>query len=153
MLKCPTCGRAGGPFRLRHQVQADGQILRSWSCPCGQSFNATGGAERLAGTQAPYTGFVIEWNGRSLPVRLQQMNKHETVWSLGTWNIRVVGPPSGPGTRFVSLFPVGSEVPSTEWRLEPGWGPAEVTRRIRARTVPDGVDPELMARVIVRLLA
>jgi hypothetical protein len=151
MLKCPACGRSGGPFRLRHQIQADSQLLRSWSCPCGNVFHASGGAERLAGLQAPYTGFMAEWNGRSLPVRLEHINKHETLWNFGSWTIKVAGPPNGPGTRFVSLLDADEAI-LAEWRLEPGWGPAEVTRRLRVRPVPEGVEPELMARVIVRLL-
>lgn len=152
MLKCPACGRAGGPFRLRHQIQADSQTLRSWSCPCGNVYHASAGAERAASPQAPYTGFVTEWNGRSHPVRLLHMSKHETIWSVGPWTIRVAGPPSGPGTRFVALLG-NDEVPLAEWKLEPGWGPAEVSRRIKARPMPDGVEADLMARVIVRLLA
>lgn len=152
MLKCPACGRSGGPFRLRYQIQADNQVLRSWSCPCGHVFHATGGAERLAGLQQPYTGFVADWNGHSLPVRLLQMTKHETLWNFGPWSLKVVGPPSGPGTRFVSLLGE-DEKQVAEWRLEPGWGPTEVVRRIKSRPVPEGVEPELMARVIVRLLA
>lgn len=151
MLKCPACGRGGGPFRLRHQVHADNQVIRSWACPCGATFHAAGGAERVAGTQPPYGGFMLEWNGRSHAVRLQQISKHDTLWSLGAWSVRVTGPPSGPGTRLVALLDQ-SEEPLAEWRLEPGWGPAEVTRRIRLRPAPEGVDPELVARVIVRLL-
>ena len=150
MLKCPACGRSGGPFRLRHQIQADSQVLRSWSCPCGNVFNATGGAERVAGAQPPYSGFVAEWNGRSQPVQLQQISKHESVWAVGAWTVRVSGPPSGPGTRFVALLGAGED-PVAEWKLEPGWGPGEVSRRVK-RGLPDGLEAELLARVLVRLM-
>lgn len=150
MLKCPACGRSGGPFRLRHQIQADSQVLRSWSCPCGNVFNATGGAERVAGAQPPYSGFVAEWNGRSQPVQLQQISKHESVWAVGSWTVRVSGPPSGPGTRFVALLGAGED-PVAEWKLEPGWGPGEVSRRVK-RGLPAGLEAELLARVLVRLM-
>jgi hypothetical protein len=152
MLKCPACGRPGGPFRLRHQIQADSQVLRSWSCPCGHVFHATGGAERAASMQSPYTGFVAEWNGRSQPVRLQQISKHESVWAVGPWTMHITGPSNGPGARLVSLVGSGEQALG-EWKFEPGWGPAEVTRRLKARTLPDGVEAELLARVIVRVLA
>ncbi|HYG57891.1 MAG TPA: hypothetical protein VD902_07475 [Symbiobacteriaceae bacterium] len=151
MLKCPACGRAGGPFRLGSQIHADSQVIRAWACPCGHTFYACGGAERAASAQPPYNGFTLEWNGRSQSVRLQHISKHESLWKLATWSIRIEGPSSGPGTRVVSLLGVTDE-PEAEWRLEPGWGPAEVGRRIRLRPVPDGVDPDLLARVIVRLL-
>lgn len=152
MLKCPTCGRSGGPFRLGHQIQADSQILRSWSCPCGSQFHASAGAERSASSQPPYTGFVMEWNGRTQPIRLQHIGKHETNWSVGRWVLRVAGPPSGPGTRFVSLLSEDEE-PLAEWKLEPGWGPQEVLRRTKARAIPSDVDMDLLVRVIVRVLA
>jgi hypothetical protein len=153
MLKCPICGRSGGPFRLGHQIQADNQVLRSWSCPCGSLFHAAAGAERAASAQPPYTGFVAEWNGKTQPVRLQHITKHETLWGLGSLNLRVVGPPNGPGTRFVSLLGADPEDPLAEWKLEPGWGPTEVIRRTRARAVPPDLDMELLARIIVRVLA
>ncbi|MDF2630318.1 MAG: hypothetical protein K0R39_4149 [Symbiobacteriaceae bacterium] len=152
MLKCPTCGRSGGPFRLGQQIQADNQVLRGWSCPCGSHFHAAAGAERTVSSQAPYTGFVTEWNGKTQPVRLQSIGKHETVWSLGNWSLRVAGPPSGPGTRFVSLLDTDEET-LAEWKLEPGWGPQEVLRRTKARAMPEGMDADLLARVIVRILA
>lgn len=152
VLKCPGCGRTGGPFRLRQQVQADSQILRGWLCPCGASFHSSAGAERAGGVHAPYVGFDMEWNGRSLPVRLQSISKHETLWTMGSWQICVVGPPSGPGTRLVTLAN-GDGEPAAQWRLEPGWGAGEVTRRIKGSPPPAGVDPEFLARVIVRLLS
>lgn len=151
MLKCPACGRAGGPFRLRHQIQADSQILRSWACPCGTSFHATAGAERTASSQPPYSGFALEWNGRPQQVRLLQMGKHETNWQLGVWSIIVAGPPNGPGTRTVSLYGTADD-PLGEWRLEPTWGPVEIGRRLRTQALPAELDPDLLARVLVRLM-
>jgi hypothetical protein len=152
VLKCPACGRSGGPFRLRQQIQADSQIIRAWGCPCGQSFHSVAGAERIAGAQPPYAGFAAEWNGQSQAVRLQRITKHETAWTMGPWLITVAGPPSGPGTRFITLWGAGEE-PLGEWRLEPGWGPAEVLRRIKVRALPTEIDPELLARVLVRTLS
>jgi hypothetical protein len=64
----------------------------------------------------------------------------------------VAGPPSGPGTRFVSLLDTDEET-LAEWKLEPGWGPQEVLRRTKARAMPEGMDADLLARVIVRILA
>ncbi|HWI51567.1 MAG TPA: hypothetical protein VNT01_05420 [Symbiobacteriaceae bacterium] len=95
---------------------------------------------------------MAEWNGSTQPVRLQHMGKHETTWSLGRWLLRVAGPPSGPGTRFVTLLG-DNEEPLAEWKLEPGWGPQEVLRRAKARAMPPEMDTELLARVIVRVLA
>lgn len=151
MLKCPVCGRTGGPFRLRHQIQADGQTLRDWLCPCGSGFHATGGAERTASPQQTYTGFAVEWSGRTQPVRLQHMTKHESVWTMGAWTVTVAGPPGGPGTRVVTVADSG-ENPVGEWRLEPSWGPLEITRRLRATPLPTDLDPELLARIFVRLM-
>ncbi len=143
MLKCPACGRSGGPFRLRHQIQADSQVLRSWSCPCGNVFNATGGAERVAGAQPPYSGFVAEWNGRSQPVQLQQISKHESVWAVGSWTVRVSGPPSGPGTRFVALLGAGED-PVAEWKLELSDDGSLLTYEFDAKADRTGV-PSLLA--------
>ena len=151
MLKCPGCGRAGGPFRLRHQVQADGQTLRAWVCPCGDSFHATAGAERAAEAQPPYTGFTMTWGGRPVAIALKQITKHETLWAVGAWHVVVNGPPSGPGTRVITLNAV-DERPLGEWRLEPGWGSGEITRRIKAKPPTENVDPEFLAHLFVRLL-
>jgi len=151
MLKCPDCGRTGGPFRLTRQIQADGQVLRSWSCPCGLTFHAVAGTERTAVAQAPYTGFSLEWGGRAQPVRLERIGKHETIWRLGPWTISVSGPPSGPGTRVVALIDKEDE-PAGEWRLDPNWGPGEVGRRLKLRPLPPGLEPDLLARIFVRLL-
>lgn len=151
MLKCPSCGRTGGPFRLRHQIQADSQILRSWGCPCGSSFNATAGAERPSSSPSLYAGFQIEFNGRSHIVGLKQMGKHETLWTLGPWSINVAGPGDGPGTRVITLLSAEGE-PVGEWRLQPGWGPSEVGRRLKVWPLPSDLPPELLARVLVRLL-
>lgn len=152
MLKCPGCGRTGGPFRLRHQVQADGQMIRAWACPCGETFNATAGSERASVAQPPYTGFTIAWNDRPYAIQLKKVVKNETFWSIGPWHITVVGPPNGPGTRVVSLH-AGDETPLGEWRLEPGWGPGEVTRRIKAKPPAVDLDPEFLAHIFVRLLS
>jgi hypothetical protein len=151
VLKCPGCERAGGPFRLRHQIQADSQTIRAWGCPCGHTFYAVAGAERPTGAQGTYTGFTLEWNGRSQSVRLQRITKQESSWTMGPWLFSVAGPVSGPGTRFVTLWGTDN-TPLCEWRLEPGWGPAEVMRRIKARPLPDDLDAELLARVLVRTL-
>lgn len=151
MLKCPECGRTGGPFRLRHQIQADGQVLRGWSCPCGQGFHAIAGAERPSGSQSPYTGFAVEWNGRTHAVNLKKIGRHDTSWTIGAWTISVSGPPDGPGTRVVTLADEKEE-PLGEWRLQPGWGPGEIGRRIKGWPLPSDLPPELLARVLVRVL-
>lgn len=152
MLKCAACGRAGGPFRLDQQIAADGQILRAWACPCGHTFHATGGAERSATAHSPYTGFTVEWTGRSFPVRLEQMNRRETVWKVGPWQVIVAGPPSGPGTRFVSLKGSGEE-PVAQWRLEASWNATEIARRVRATTLPQELSADLVTRVLLRVLS
>lgn len=151
MLKCPDCGRSGGPFRLRHQIQADGQLLRGWTCPCGTTFHATAGAERPSASQAIYSGFTVEWNGKTQAVSLKQMSKHETIWAMGPWTLAVAGPPDGPGTRVVTLL-AGEEESIGEWRLQPGWGPSEIGRRLKVWPLPSDLSPELLARVIVRVL-
>lgn len=152
MLKCSACNRAGGPFRLRHQIQADGQVIRSWSCPCGETFHASAGAERSAGAQI-YSGFLVEHQGRNLAVTLKRMGKHETTWTLsGTWLITVSGPTDGPGTRTVAISGFDEQVLG-EWRLQPGWGPAEVARRIRAWPLPPELSPDLLSRILVRMMA
>lgn len=151
MLKCSTCGRAGGPFRLRHQIRADGQILRAWLCPCGSQFHSTAGAERTASAQPPYLGFTVDWHGNPTGVRLVRMSKQEVLWRLGSWTLVVTGPPNGPGTRGVTLRGEFDNVIG-EWRLEPTWGPSEVGRRLRANPLPREIDPDLLARVILRLL-
>lgn len=151
MLKCSTCGRAGGPFRLRHQIRADGQILRAWLCPCGHQFHTGAGAERTAAVQPPYLGFSLDWHGHPASVRLLRMSKQEVQWRLGLWTLTVNGPPSGPGTRVVTLR--GElETVIGEWRLEPSWGPTEVGRRLRAVPLPREIDPDLLGRVIMRVL-
>lgn len=151
MLKCPSCGRTGGPFRLRHQIQADNQILRNWGCPCGHMFHASAGAERAASGHSPYTGFTVDWNGRPQLVALRRMAKHETVWSVGDWSIMVMGPPDGPGTRMVSVRSASDE-PVGEWKLQPGWGPSEITRRLKVWPLPPELPPDLLARVLARVL-
>lgn len=151
MLKCPACGRSGGPFRLRQQAVADGQLIRAWCCPCGQTFHALAGAERAPGVQGHYPGFAQEWNGRSFQVGLERISKQDVLWSLGPWTINVSGPHMGPGARQVTLWDAGDE-PVGNWRLEPGWGAAEILRRIRARALPDQLEPELLARLLYRLL-
>ncbi|MGE5672545.1 MAG: hypothetical protein ACM3XM_01485 [Mycobacterium leprae] len=151
MLKCPTCGRTGGPFRLRQQVQADGQILRAWACPCGNTFHATAEADRSPAVGLPYTGFTIDWNDRPQTVRLQRIVKNETTWSLGPWTIVVAGPPIGPGARTVFLYDDGPDSVG-EWRIEPGWGAGEISRRIKASPPTIGLHPDLLARVFVRLV-
>lgn len=152
MLKCPACGRPGGPFRLRHQIQVDNQIVRNWGCPCGYAFNATAGAERASSAHALYTGFTVEFNGRAHNVALKTVQQHETTWSVGAWTISVSGPSDGPGTRLVALAGNGNE-PLGEWRLQPGWGPAEVGRRIKVWPLPSDLSPDLLARVLVRVLS
>lgn len=151
MLKCPACERSGGPFRLRRQIQADSQVLRSWACPCGGIFHAAGGSERASNSVSLYEGFQVEHNGHAYPVRLRAMEKHETVWALGAWLISVSGPPDGPGTRLVELLDA-NRTPLGEWRLQPGWGPSEIGRRLKVWTLPPGLSPDLLARVLVRML-
>lgn len=152
MLKCPACGRAGGPFRLRHQVQADSRILRNWACPCGQVFTAIAGTERPTASPGIYSGFQVEYEGKSHHVALRQIQSQETVWDLDGWSIVVNGPPDGPGTRIVKLV-YGADQPLGEWRLQPGWGPNEVGRRIRVWPLPPELAPDLLARVLVRVLS
>lgn len=154
MLKCRACGRSGGPFRFRRQAAADGQLIRAWCCPCGHTFHALAGAERTTSIQGDYTGFTVEWNGRSIVVRLKSIGKHDVLWCLSSpdgWRINVAGPLTGPGSRHVSLISPEDE-PAAEWRLEPGWGAAEILRRIRVQPVPAGIEPEPMARILHRLL-
>jgi DNA-directed RNA polymerase subunit RPC12/RpoP len=151
MLKCPACGRCGGPFHLRHQIQADDQVLRSWACPCGHSFHASAGAERSATIYPPYNGFTMEWNGKSFGVRLQRILRQASIWSLGRWTVTVAGPPSGPGTRVISLETAEDGVIG-EWRLDPGWGIHEIARRIKAQPLPSDLEPEMLARLCSRLM-
>jgi hypothetical protein len=127
-------------------------MIRAWGCACGQAFYAVAGAERPGSVQGTYPGFTLEWSGRSQTIRLQRISKQESTWTMGPWLFSVAGAPSGPGTRFVTLWGSG-DTPLCEWRLEPGWGPAEVRRRIRARPLPDELDPELLARVLIRTLS
>jgi len=96
----------------------------------------------------------VEWNGRSIVVRLKSIGKHDVLWCLSSpdgWRINVAGPLTGPGSRHVSLISPEDE-PAAEWRLEPGWGAAEILRRIRVQPVPAGIEPEPMARILHRLL-
>lgn len=152
MLKCPACARAGGPFRLRHQVQADSRVLRNWACPCGQIFTAVAGAERATASPTLYSGFQVEFGGKSHQVSLRHIQGQETVWDLGIWSIVVNGPPDGPGTRVVKLLN-GSDEPLGEWRLQPGWGPNEVGRRIKVWPLPPELAHDLLAKVLVRVLS
>lgn len=151
MLRCPACGRVGGPFGLSRQAVADGQLIRAWWCPCGGVFHALAGAERTPGIHEPYTGFAVEWNGRSIRVRLEKIRRHEVSWILGPWRIRVVGPLTGPGSRQITLLAATGE-PLAQWRLEPGWGAAEILRRIRGQELPGDLEPEPLARILHRLL-
>lgn len=151
MLKCPSCGRAGGPFRLRHQIHADNQILREWGCPCGQGFHAAAGAEKAGGGFSPYTGFSVDWNGRPQMVTLGQMNSHESTWHVGDWTIVVHGPPDGPGTRTIVVHTKPDRTVG-EWKLQPGWSPAEISRRLKVWPLPPELPPDLLARVLVRVL-
>ncbi|HEY8347834.1 MAG TPA: hypothetical protein VIL07_11305 [Symbiobacteriaceae bacterium] len=151
MLKCPACGRVGGPFRLCRQAVADGQLIRSWCCPCGMAFYALAGAERTPGIHGPYTGFSVEWNGRCIRVRLEKIGRHEVSWAMGPWRLVVAGPLTGPGSRQITLLTAAGD-PLAEWRLEPGWGAAEILRRIRGQPLPGGLEPEPLARILHRLL-
>ncbi len=151
MLKCPSCGRSGGPFRLRHQIQADNQILRNWGCPCGEAFTAVAGSEKAGGGAVAYGGFTVDLHGRSQLVSLKQINHHETVWHIGDWSIVVIGPPDGPGTRTVIVRTRANE-PLAEWKLQPGWGPAEIGRRLKAAALPPDLPHEVLAKVLVRVL-
>lgn len=151
MLKCPACGRSGGPFRLDRQIEADSQVLRAWSCPCGQQFHATAGAERTTAIQTPYMGFTLDWNGRTVPVRLGQINQRETAWKMGPWAITIAGPTSGPGTRFVALWGTADQ-PVNQWRLEASWSVGEITRRLKETTLPTDLAADLLARILVRVL-
>jgi hypothetical protein len=134
-------------------------VLRAWACPCGESFYATAGAERTSAAQPPYAGFSVVWNDRPFAIALKGIGKNETDWAIGAWAVGVAGPPSGPGTRVITM--TGGTTGETggdhrtigEWRLEPGWGPAEVARRIKAHPPAVEVDAEFLAQVFVRLLS
>jgi hypothetical protein len=151
VLKCPACGRSGGPFRLKLQLEADSQVLRAWSCPCGHHFHAAAGAEGAPKVQTPYMGFTVNWNGRTIPVRLGQVNKRETAWKVGPWAITITGPTSGPGTRFVSLWG-SADQPMAQWRLEASWSIGEITRRLKGTPLPTDLTADLLARILVRVL-
>jgi hypothetical protein len=151
VLKCPGCGRMGGPFRFRHQVRADGQMIRAWSCHCGHGFFATAGAEKGAGLQPTYPGFAVDFAGRLFQVNLRQILKNESLWTLGPWQFSVAGPPEGPGSRTIQMVHLSKGEPSVQWKIQPEWSVGQILRHLKATVPPPEVDLELIARVLARL--
>lgn len=151
MLKCPACGRSGGPFRLKDGVYADGQHLCGWRCPCGQAFHAPSGAERSAAVKASYSGFMIEWNGHVQAVSLSRVSKHDAVWTMGPWQLTVSTHAPARGARIVKLRS-GTE-PAAQWHLHTGSSPSEISQRLKGKPLPGHLDPDLFVRILSRILA
>lgn len=152
MLKCPGCGRLGGPFRFRHHVSADGQTIRAWSCACGQRFFAAAGAEKGSAPQGNYAGFTVDYAGRLFQVSLRQIFKGESIWTLGPWQFVIEGAPDSPGRRTISLHHLGKGDLMAQWKLQPDWSVTQILRHLKSTTAPPPeLDLELTARVLERI--
>lgn len=151
MLICPACQRNGGPFGLRHQLHADGHLLRVWLCPCGERFPTLAGMETVPGGASIYTGFTVQYRGRYQAVELKYAGARETTWTMGKWVINVQQDRPKGRVRHVTLWG-DAERPVGEWQLEAGLSLTELLDRITLNQPPADLDLPLLHRALHRLI-
>jgi hypothetical protein len=152
VLICPACQRTGGPFGLRYQLRADGQLLRIWLCPCSERFPTLAGMEALPGGASIYTGFTVQYRGRYQAVELKYVGPKEATWMMGKWVINVHHAGPGNEDRRITLWGDG-DAPVGEWQLEAGLSLAELNRRMQVEPPPDDLDLALLYRAVVRMIS
>jgi hypothetical protein len=151
VLVCPACQRNGGPFGLRHQLRADGHLLRVWLCPCGERFPTLAGMETMPGGASIYTGFTVQYRGRYQPVELKYVSNREATWTMGKWVINIHQDHPSDRSRRVTLW--GDEdLPVGEWFLEVGLSLGELLERMHLNPLPADLDLPLLHRAVFRMI-
>lgn len=152
MLICPACQRSGGPFGLRHQLRADGQLLRIWLCVCGERFPTLAGLETVPGSASIYTGFTVQFRGRYQLVQLKYVGAREATWTMGKWVINIHQGRPGDQIRRVTLWG-DEEFPVGEWRLQMGLGLGDLHEQMQLDPVPLDLDLQLLHRAVSRMIS
>lgn len=151
MLVCPACQKNGGPFGLRHQLHADGHLLRVWLCPCGERFPTLAGMESVPGGASIYTGFTVQYRGRYQMVELKYAGAREMTWTLGKWVINIHQERPSDRARRVTLWG-DAEQPVAEWQLEFGLGLSDLNLRMALESPPADLDLPLLQRAVLRII-
>jgi hypothetical protein len=153
LLRCPACGRSGGPFCVGPQAWVDRHLVRSWQCHCHQQFYALAGAERSPAPQPAYTGFLVEFNGRSHPVALRRMAKLHTLWQIGPFSLAVDTHADANGCRPFAIGRLDESAHVVRGASPPKVAAVEILPLIKSGKRLTETDADLLARAVSRVLS